>query len=217
VSSAAIADPKLRLEYLGFENVEAHREFRFRVYGRDGSSEFRMRIANAAFDSARVRMQDCPDLCYQVLLRAVAAGLTAEAEAITIGDAELVLYREEHTPAPRRRARPAGSEAAPAAAPRKRWEYRSQPRKASPEAPPAAPIVSVDTVPTLAEGQRVNHAIFGLGVTAAATSMRTVVSFDESGPRSFVTSMLQVEVLSAPHTWETSSRGNNRPCVRSPE
>ena len=41
---------------------------------------------------------------------------------------------------------------------------------------------------------------------------RTVVSFDGDGPRSFVTSMLEVEVLSAPHTWNTSPRGVNRPC-----
>jgi len=215
--SPAPPDPKPRVEYVGFRNLEEHREFGFRVYGRDGSSEFRMRIAMEAFRSRRVRMQDCPDLCYQILLRAVAAGLTGEVEAITIDDAELVRYREEHTPIPRRRARPAGLEVEPAATPSKRREYRPYPRKASLESPPAAPIIPVEPVPTLAEGQRVSHAVFGLGVTAAATSARTVVSFDQGGRRSFVTSLLQVEVLSAPHTWETSSRGGNRPCARSAE
>jgi hypothetical protein len=51
-----------------------------------------------------------------------------------------------------------------------------------------------------------------MGVTTARTSARTVVSFDRDGPKSFVTSMLEVEVLSAPHTWMTSPRGTNRPC-----
>jgi hypothetical protein len=30
----------------------------------------------------------------------------------------------------------------------------------------------------------------------------------------FVTSLLKVDVLSPPHTWETGPRGKNRPCVR---
>jgi hypothetical protein len=76
---------------------------------------------------------------------------------------------------------------------------------------PAVPAVN-DIEPVLEEGQRVRHAVFGLGVTTAATSARTVVSFDLDGPRSFVTSMLEVEVLSAPHTWSTGRRGVNSPC-----
>ena len=73
------------------------------------------------------------------------------------------------------------------------------------------PAVANDTEPVLKKGQRVRHAIFGLGVTTATTSDRTVVSFDRDGARSFVTSMLEVEVLSAPHTWSTGPRGVNRP------
>jgi hypothetical protein len=41
----------------------------------------------------------------------------------------------------------------------------------------------------------------------------TVVCFDEDGLRRFVTSMLEVDVLSAPHAWETGPRGKNRPCA----
>ena len=66
--------------------------------------------------------------------------------------------------------------------------------------------------PTLADGQRVNHAVFGMGVTTETTRAHTVVRFDRDGPKRFVTSMLEVEVLSAPHTWETNRRGMNRPC-----
>jgi hypothetical protein len=76
---------------------------------------------------------------------------------------------------------------------------------------PVAPLVTKSTEAAFEEGQRVNHAVFGMGVTAATTSARTVVYFDRVGPKSFVTSMLELEVLSAPHTWETSPRGVNRP------
>jgi hypothetical protein len=41
---------------------------------------------------------------------------------------------------------------------------------------------------------------------------RTVISFDQDGPRTFVTKLLEVDLLSAPHTWETTVRGKNRPC-----
>ncbi len=171
-----------------------------------------MRIANAAFDARRVRRQDGPDLCYQKLLRAIAAGVTAHADVSTIEDADLLAYRDDHTVVAKRRPRTPASPETAAAGPRSRPQYRpSTPRTVSPRIP-AAPVVTNDVEPAFEEGQRVKHAVFGLGVTTATTSARTVVSFDRDGPRSFVTSMLEVEVLSAPHTWNTSSRGMNRPC-----
>ena len=66
----------VRIEYVDFQNVAEHREFRLRAYLPEGSAEFRFRIAVAAFDARRVRLQDGPDVCYQKLLRAVAAGET---------------------------------------------------------------------------------------------------------------------------------------------
>ena len=66
-------------------------------------------------------------------------------------------------------------------------------------------------VPVLEGGQRVSHAIFGLGVMSSPSGGRTVISFDENGPRTFVTKLLEVDLLSAPHTWETTPRGKNRP------
>ena len=38
----------------------------------------------------------------------------------------------------------------------------------------------------------------------------TAVCFDAGGKKTFVTSMLEIDVLSAPHLWETSARGVNR-------
>jgi hypothetical protein len=201
-----------RVEYLDFRDVEKHREFRFRVYGADGSNEFRMRVANAAFDDHRVRMQDGPDLCYQKLLRAIAAGVTLDPGVTTIDDRDFFSYRDDHTVVRKRRSGTPPPPAEPVVEARRPPQYRPRtPRTVSPRLP-VAPLVASDVEPTLEEGQRVNHAVFGMGVTTAASSARTAVSFDRDGPKSFVTSMLEVEVLSAPHTWETSPRGVNRPC-----
>jgi hypothetical protein len=201
----------VRVEYLEFQDVDQYREFRFRVYGPDGSSEFRMRIANAAFDARQVRMQDGPDLCYQKLMRVIADGVTAQPDVITIDDGDLFSYRDEHTLVPKRRSWAPSSPVTPVVEPRKQPQYRARtPRTVSPRLP-VAPLVTKAPEPAFEEGQRVNHAVFGMGVTTATASARTVVNFDRVGPKSFVTSMLELEVLSAPHTWETSPRGVNRP------
>ena len=63
----------------------------------------------------------------------------------------------------------------------------------------------------LEEGQRVSHAVYGAGVTASSTGGHTVVRFDDEGSKTFVTSMVELVVLSAPHTWQTSPRGKNKP------
>jgi len=195
----------VRVEYLGFQNVAGHREFRLRVYGLDGSNEFRFRIAYAAFGAARVRIQDGPDVCYQKLLRALAAGETAGPDVITLDDIELTSYREAHTPVPKHRSWTPASPPTPSVAPRR------PPRTPFPRLPVAPPVTN-DTEPALEEGQRVSHAVFGVGVTSSSSADHTVVRFDKGGPRTFVTSMLKVDVLSAPHTWETGPRGHNRPC-----
>jgi hypothetical protein len=200
----------VRVEYLDFEDVDEHREFRFAVYGPDGSSEVRMRIANAAFDARRVRRQDGPDLCYQKLLRAMAAGVPAHADVSTIDDVELLKYHDDHAVVAKRRPHTPASPATEATEPRRQPQHRpSTPRTVS-ATPPAAAVVTDGLEPALEEGQRVRHAVFGLGVTTETTSARTMVFFDRDGPRSFVTSMLEVEVLSAPHTWNTTSRGLNQ-------
>jgi hypothetical protein len=197
------AGPGIRVEYLGFRNVAEQREFRLRVYGSEGSTECRFGIAMAAFGVARVSLQDGPDVCYKKLLRAIAAGEMASPDVITIDEVELASYRA-NTPVRKRKA----------------W---------APLSPPTRPLVSRDTVsrpsrslapplvvdhraPDLEEGQRVSHAIFGSGVTTASPVGRTAVCFDTGGTRTFVTSMLKIDVLSAPHTWEVSRRGANRPC-----
>lgn len=198
--------PFVRIEYLDFQNVAEHREFRLRVYGPEGSTQFRFRIAIAAFDAGRVRLQDGPDVCYQKLRQAVAAGETASLDVITIDEADLASYREAHTPAPKHRS---WDRASP---PPRPTVPPSQRRTPSPQ-PSVAPLVSIDIAPAFEEGQRVSHAVFGAGVTTSSSGGHTVVRFDQDGPKTFVTSMLDVDVLSAPHTWETGPRGINRPCT----
>jgi hypothetical protein len=192
-----------RVEYLDFQSVADYREYRLAIHGPDGSSEVRLRIANSSFDTGRARLQDGPEICYRRLLRAVACGETAP-DVVTIDDLELASYREAHTQVPRHR--PWAATLPPRPAPVQRTPLRPRP----PQPPIAAPAAS-PAKQGPAEGQRVSHAAFGVGVVTASRSGHTTVHFDECGPRTFITSMLDLELLSAPHTWETGPRGKNRP------
>jgi hypothetical protein len=195
--------PFVRVEYQDFRDVADHREFRLRVSGPDGSTERRFQIASAAFGAGRVRLQDGPDVCYQKLLRALAAGETAAPDVITIDDLELAAYRDAHTPIRKRRPRPASSEPLPVFVPR-------PPARTPIPRLPVAIVAPSGGKPALQEGQRVSHAVFGVGVTTASDSGHTVVAFDQNGAKTFVTRLVQLDVLSAPRTWETSRRGTNR-------
>ena len=136
----------VRIEYLDFQNVAEHREFRLRAYLPDGPADFRFRIAVAAFDARRVRLQDGPDVCYQKLLRAVAAGETPSPDVISIDDLELASYRE----APHR-CRSTGRTI------RRRRRFgpssRGSRRGRRPRLP-VAPLVTNDAEPALEAGQQ---------------------------------------------------------------
>jgi hypothetical protein len=203
VHPPAIAGRPVRIEYLGFQNLESHRDFRLRVHLPDGPAEVHVRIPLAAFGDGRVRLQDGPDVCYQKLLRAAAAGEPLGPDAITIDDAELVGYREAHTPVPRTRS------FTPSTTP-KPTVPRDQVRTPYPQRP-SPPPAAVAPPPLFEVGQRVRHAIFGVGVTTSSGGGHTVVCFDDFGKKTFITSILEVDILSAPHAWETSRRGVNQP------
>jgi len=56
------------LQYVGFENREAVREYTFTLRGSGGkSSEY---FANAAFVAHHVRYQDGPEICFRRILGA---------------------------------------------------------------------------------------------------------------------------------------------------
>ena len=202
-----IPDRRFRVEYLGFQNVGEGREFRFRVAGPDGSSEVRFAIAHAAFGGGRLLLQDGPDVCYQKLLQAIATGESGSSKVVAIDDADLAHYRDVHTHVVKRRARPGVPPSTPQP-PRPPYVPRLPARTAAP--PPPPPPVPAARAPGLDAGQRVRHAIFGEGVTAASSPGHTAVCFDEGGRKTFVTTMLEIDVLSAPHTWETGRTGMNR-------
>lgn len=63
----------------------------------------------------------------------------------------------------------------------------------------------------LQSGQRVQHTVFGCGVTTLCTDDRTTIQFDDHGVKTFVTSMLRVEVLSPPGSWVVDRRNKPRP------
>ena len=48
----------------------------------------------------------------------------------------------------------------------------------------------------LREGQPLQHARFGVGIATHSTETRTTIDFYEHGVKTFVTSMLEVELLS---------------------
>jgi hypothetical protein len=207
LAQAIPASPRsfVRVEYLDFDSVPDHREYRLAVCRPEGRTEFRFRIAFAAFGAGRVRIQDGPDVCYQKLLQAVASGAPAVSEVVTIDAVELASYREAHTPVPKRRA--GGTFSLPV----KPLAVARPPLRPRSPRVPVSPAVPDHEESPFAVGQRVRHSLFGLGVTTASSGGRTSVRFDEDGPRTFVTSLLQLDVLSAPHTWETGSRGKNKP------
>ena len=63
----------------------------------------------------------------------------------------------------------------------------------------------------LQSGQRVQHALFGTGVTTLCTEIRTTIAFDDHGVKTFVASMLEIEVLSAPGTSVADGRRKPQP------
>jgi len=207
----------VRIEYLDCQTLPEYREYRLAACGPDGAVESRFRIAMSAFNAGRVRIQDGPDVCYQRLLRSVVAGETASPDVVVIDDVELASYRTAHTPVPKHRSWSPSSTPSPdsastsSATARPPYVPHHPPRPRSPE-PPVAPSPTANHAARgLAEGQRVSHSVFGIGVTTGSAGGRTTVHFDEDGSKTFVTSMLELEVLSAPLTWETTPRGKNRP------
>ncbi len=204
-SSSTFPSRFARVEYLDFRDLAEHREYRLRVCGPDGSTESRFRIANAAFGARRVKLQDGPDVCYQKLLRAVSVGEAPTPGVVTVDDVELAAYRVAHTPAKKSRS------PQPFSSPTPPFVARPPARVSAPRLPVAGLVTRIETEPALEEGQRVSHATFGTGVTGPSTPGHTKVSFDQDGSRTFVTALVKLDILSAPHTWETSPRGSNRP------
>ena len=88
------------LQYVGFENRGAVREYAFTLRGAGGTStEYFVTNANAAIVAHRVRYQDAPDICSLRLHREFATRSDHLPSArFSITDAELADYMDAHTP-----------------------------------------------------------------------------------------------------------------------
>jgi len=94
---------KLLLQYVGFENRGAVREYAFTLRGPGGTStEYFVTIANAAFVAHRVRYQDGPEICSLRLHREFAARTDhPPSTRFCVTDAELAEYMNAHAPKPK--------------------------------------------------------------------------------------------------------------------
>ena len=88
------------LQYVGFENKGAVREYTFTLRGTGGaSSEYFVTIANDAFVAHRVRYQDAPDICSLRLHREFDSQTDhPPSTRFCVTDAELADYKAAHTP-----------------------------------------------------------------------------------------------------------------------
>jgi hypothetical protein len=93
----------LFLQYVGFENRGAVREYTFSLRGSGGTStEYFVTIANAAFVSHRVRYQDGPEICSLRLHREFASRTDhPPSTRFSVTDAELDEYMNAHAPKPK--------------------------------------------------------------------------------------------------------------------
>ena len=83
------------LQYVGFENRGAVREYAFTVRGSGGTStEYLVTIANEAFVARRVRYQDGLEICSLRLHREFSTRLS-------VTDAELAEYTNAHALKPK--------------------------------------------------------------------------------------------------------------------
>jgi len=94
---------KLFLQYIGFENRGAVREYTFTLRGSGGTStEYFVTIANAAFVAHRVRYQDGPEICSLRLHREFASRTDHPLSTrFSVTDAELADYMNAHAPKPK--------------------------------------------------------------------------------------------------------------------
>ena len=91
------------LQYVGFENTGAVREYTFTFRGSGGTStEYFVTIANAAFVAHRVRYQDGPDICSLRLHREFASRTDhPPSTRYSVTDTELAEYMNAHLPKPK--------------------------------------------------------------------------------------------------------------------
>jgi hypothetical protein len=88
---------QLLLQYLGFEDTPARREYVLLAQLGHETRQYRVWIDHAAFAKRNALRQDGPDICYQKLRRELAESL-GDTDCIGVTEGDLASYREAHTP-----------------------------------------------------------------------------------------------------------------------
>ena len=88
---------QLLIQYLGFEDTSARREYMLLAHLGHETRQYRVWIDHAAFAKRNALRQDGPDICYQKLRRELAESLGAT-NCIGVTEGDLASYREAHTP-----------------------------------------------------------------------------------------------------------------------
>jgi hypothetical protein len=188
---ASVSPPKaapvraMRVEYVDFQDVAEHREFRFRVHAIEGPIERRVRVAVSAF-AGRVGFRTGPMSAIRSCSRPWLRADVTSMETITVDEADLARYAEAHTKAPKHRSWSATSPATPVA-PREHAGTPAPARRPSPSW----------LFPCSRGGRRPPRGLRPRG-DERADGVHTVIHFDEDGPKRFVTAILAVDVLSTP-------------------
>ena len=94
----------VEIEYVGFQSQDGGREYTLRVrHLTDGVLTFVRVIPDAAFVAGRARYQDGPEICFLSLQREIADPECQPAHRSTLGEGELLSYKEAHAPRPPKR------------------------------------------------------------------------------------------------------------------
>jgi hypothetical protein len=94
---------KTTVEYVGFRNGDACREYHLRSHVGAEVRDFTVGIALAAFTPGYVRLQDGPEICYLKIVKELEVVRDTPGPAdFTMTDAELADYITAHKPTPRR-------------------------------------------------------------------------------------------------------------------
>lgn len=90
--------PPFFLQYLGFSDTSARREYALVARLGETMREYTVWIEQAAFARGKAMRQDGPDICFQRLRRELELLGLAGNESIGLTDAELASYRDAHAP-----------------------------------------------------------------------------------------------------------------------
>jgi hypothetical protein len=88
---------QLLVQYLGFADTPARREYQLVAQVGTETRNYTVWIEQAAFTKRKALRQDGPDICYQKLRRTLVESALSGTACIAVTEADLDLYRSAHT------------------------------------------------------------------------------------------------------------------------